>query len=38
MLIGVPDLIYVADEMSRIIDYDDHTITDDDIFKLLDKV
>lgn len=38
MLIGVPDLIYVADEISRIIDYDDYTITDDDIFKLLDKV
>lgn len=38
MLIGVPDLIYVADEISRIIDYDDYTITNDDIFKLLDKV
>ena len=38
MLIGVPDLIYVADEISRIIDYDDYTITDDDIFKLLDEV
>ena len=38
MLIGVSDLIYVADEISRIIDYHDYTITDDDIFKLLDKV
>ena len=32
------DLVYVADEISRTIDDDDNTITDDDIFKFLDKV
>ena len=32
------DLIYVADEISRIIDDDDNTIIDDDIFKFLDEV
>ena len=31
MLIGVPG-IYVADEIRRIMDYDDYTFTDDDIF------
>ena len=32
------DRIYVADEISRIIDYDDYTFTDDDIFEFLDQL